>query len=159
VWALAIDQLVDTTRVSQNLTQQKISCSYSQLSYIYSFFFATAVFTTKVSILLFYRRIFTCSGISFRIAFWFCTLLVVSYPIIFTLTMSFACQPLSHFWTQFKGTEGTCIDVGKFYVILAIVSLATNFIMIFIPVPEVMKLQMSRGKKAAVFGILALGGL
>ncbi|KAM0238300.1 hypothetical protein ACHAP5_008765 [Fusarium lateritium] len=143
VWALTIDQLVESMK----------------LSYMYSFFFATAVFTTKVSILLFYRRIFTCSGLSFRIAFWFCTVLVVSYPIIFTLTMGFACRPLSHFWTQFKGTKGTCVDVGQFYVILAIINLLTNVIVLLIPVPEVIKLQMSRGKKAAVFGILALGGL
>lgn len=73
--------------------------------------------------------------------------------------MGFACQPLSHFWTRMKGTNGTCIDVGQFYVILSIINLLTSVIVLLIPVPEVIKLQMSRGKKAAVFGILALGGL
>lgn len=58
-----------------------------------------------------------------------------------------------------KGTSGTCIDVGQFYVILSIINLLTSVIVLLIPVPEVIKLQMSRGKKAAVFGILALGGL
>ncbi|KAF4337767.1 integral membrane protein [Fusarium beomiforme] len=60
---------------------------------------------------------------------------------------------------HFKGTEGTCIDVGHFFVILAIINLITNVIVLLIPVPEVLKLQMSMEKKAAVFGILALGGL
>ncbi|KIL88139.1 hypothetical protein FAVG1_08216 [Fusarium avenaceum] len=143
VWALTIDQVVDVTK----------------LSYVYGFFFTTAVFTTKVSILLFYRRIFICSGLQFRLVFWFCTILVVAYPITFLFTMGFACQPLSHFWTRMKGTSGTCIDVGQFYVILSIINLLTSVIVLLIPVPEVIKLQMSRGKKAAVFGILALGGL
>ncbi|KAF5967676.1 integral membrane protein [Fusarium coicis] len=57
------------------------------------------------------------------------------------------------------GTEGTCIDVGQFFVILAIINLFTNVIVLLIPVPEVLKLQMSKEKKGAVFGILALGGL
>jgi hypothetical protein len=57
------------------------------------------------------------------------------------------------------GSEGSCIDVGQFFVALAIINLITNVIVLLIPVPEVIKLQMSREKKAAVFGILALGGL
>ncbi|KAF4990837.1 hypothetical protein FGRMN_8218 [Fusarium graminum] len=143
VWALKIHQLVETAK----------------LSYVFSFFFATAVFTTKVSILLFYRRVFTRGGVTFRVAYWFGTILVMSYPIIFTFTMGFSCRPLSHFWTQVEGTEGTCINVGRFFVILALINLATNVIVLLIPVPEVLKLQMSREKKAAVFVIMALGGL
>ncbi|KAF5667068.1 hypothetical protein FHETE_5771 [Fusarium heterosporum] len=143
VWALKIHQLVETAK----------------LTYVFSFLFATAVFTTKVSILLFYRRVFTRGGVTFRVAFWFGTILVMSYPIIFAFTMGFSCRPLSHFWTQVEGTEGTCIDVGRFFVILAIINLATNVIVLLIPIPEVLKLQMSKGKKAAVFGIMALGGL
>ncbi|EXK30585.1 hypothetical protein FOXG_16509 [Fusarium oxysporum f. sp. lycopersici 4287] len=131
----------------------------SKLSYIYTYLFAISVFTTKVSILLFYRRIFSRGGLSFKIAFWFGTFLVASYPVIFLFTMLFCCTPLSHYWTQFKGTEGSCIDVGHFFVILAIINLFTNVIVLLIPVPEVLKLQMSREKKGAVFGILALGGL
>ncbi|RKL34114.1 hypothetical protein BFJ72_g9601 [Fusarium proliferatum] len=143
VWALTIDQMVEV----------------SKLSYIYTYFFAISVFTTKVSILLFYRRLFSRGGFSFKIAFWFGSFLVASYPVIFLFTMILGCTPISHYWTQFKGTEGTCIDVGQFFVILAIINLFTNVIVLLIPVPEVLKLQMSREKKGAVFGILALGGL
>ncbi|CVK94930.1 related to integral membrane protein [Fusarium mangiferae] len=143
VWALTIDQMVEV----------------SKLSYIYTYFFAISVFTTKVSILLFYRRLFSRGGFSFKIAFWFGTFLVAAYPVIFLFTMILGCTPISHYWTQFKGTEGTCIDVGQFFVILAIINLFTNVIVLLIPVPEVLKLQMNREKKGAVFGILALGGL
>ncbi|PTD06669.1 hypothetical protein HYE67_001798 [Fusarium culmorum] len=143
VWALRINQLSEVVK----------------LSYIYSFLFASAVSTTKISILLFYRRIFTRGGLAFRIGFWFGALLVMSYPIIFVFTMCFCCKPISHYWTQFMGSQGSCIDVGQFFVALAIMNLITNVIVLLIPVPEVIKLQMSREKKAAVFGILALGGL
>ncbi|KAF4445620.1 hypothetical protein F53441_10684 [Fusarium austroafricanum] len=143
VWALKIDDLVEVTK----------------LVYVYSFFFAAAVFTTKVSILLFYRRVFSRGGLSFRIAFWFTVALVVAYPVIFIFTMGFCCTPVSHYWTQFKGTKGSCIDVGRFFTVLAIVNLLTNVMVLLIPVPEVLKLQMSKQKKGAVFAILGLGGL
>jgi hypothetical protein len=73
--------------------------------------------------------------------------------------MVFGCAPISHFWTQYKGTEGTCINIGQFFVILAFISLSINIILVLIPVPEVVKLQMSRERKVTVFTVLALGGL
>lgn len=75
------------------------------------------------------------------------------------ITMGLCCSPLSHYWTQFKGTEGTCIDVGRFFFILAIINLITDVILLAIPVPEILKLQMSRSKKIGVCGILGLGSL
>ena len=75
------------------------------------------------------------------------------------ITMGFCCSPLPHYWTQYKGTEGTCIDVGRFFVILAVINLITDVILLAIPVPNILKLQMSKNKKIAVCVILALGGL
>ncbi|KAJ0269474.1 hypothetical protein COL940_012417 [Colletotrichum noveboracense] len=138
VWALSVDEL---------------------LLYIYSFVFCTAVLTTKISILLFYWRVFMGNLLSFRFSIWIGAFLVGSYPIYFMITMGFCCNPLSHYWTQFKGTTGTCLDVGHFFFILAIINLITDVILLAIPVPEILKLQMSKDKKIAVCGILGLGGL
>ncbi|KAJ4128915.1 hypothetical protein NW768_007438 [Fusarium equiseti] len=140
------------------LTSNKVE-QVLKLTYVYTFMYVGAVFTTKVSILLFYRRIFNRGGLYFQLAFWFGAFLVGAYPVIFVLTMSLGCSPVSFFWTQVKGTQGKCIDVGYFFVILAITNLITTVIVLLIPVPEVLKLQMSKGKKAALIGVLALGGL
>ncbi|EQB55051.1 hypothetical protein CGLO_05055 [Colletotrichum gloeosporioides Cg-14] len=137
VWALSVDDL---------------------LLYIYSFVFCTAVLTTKISILLFYWRVFMGNLLSFRFSIWIGAFLVGSYPIYFMITMGFCCNPLSHYWTQFKGTTGTCLDVGHFFFILAIINLITDVMLLAIPVPEILKLQMSKDKKIAVCGILGLGG-
>ncbi|KAF4860442.1 Satratoxin biosynthesis SC1 cluster protein 4 [Colletotrichum siamense] len=128
------------------------------LLYIYSFVFCTAVLSTKISILLFYWRVFMGNLLSFRFSIWIGAFLVGSYPIYFMITMGFCCNPLSHYWTQFKGTTGTCLDVGHFFFILAIINLITDVILLVIPVPEIFKLQMSKDKKIAVCGILGLGG-
>ncbi|KAF4778685.1 hypothetical protein HER10_EVM0008810 [Colletotrichum scovillei] len=142
VWALSVDDLVQT----------------SKLLYIYSFVFCTAVLTTKISILLFYWRVFMGNMLSFRFSIWTGAFLVGSYPVYFMITMGVCCSPLSHYWTQFKGTTGTCINVGRFFFILAIINLITDVILLVIPVPEILKLQMRKDKKIAVCGILGLGG-
>ncbi|KAF6808618.1 hypothetical protein CPLU01_15648 [Colletotrichum plurivorum] len=141
VWALGIDDIVRTT----------------QLLYIYSFISCVAILVTKMSILLFYWRVFMGNQLSFRISFWLGAFLVGSYPVYFMITIGFCCSPLSHYWTQFKGTEGTCIDVGRFFLILAIINLITDVILLVIPVPEILKLQMTKDKKIGVCGILGLG--
>ncbi|KAL0767214.1 hypothetical protein CaCOL14_010064 [Colletotrichum acutatum] len=84
--------------------------------------------------------------------------LVGSYPVYFMITMGLYCSPLSHYWTQFKGTTGTCINVGRFFFILAIINLITDVILLLIPVPEILRLHMKKDKKIAVCGILGLGG-
>ncbi|KAL3296981.1 integral membrane protein [Colletotrichum asianum] len=119
------------------------------LLYIYSFVFCTAVLTTKISILLFYWRVFMGNLLSFRFSIWIGAFLVGSYPIYFMITMGFCCNPLG---------LSTCLDVGHFFFILAIINLITDVILLAIPVPEILKLQMSKDKKIAVCGILGLGG-
>ncbi|KAF4977817.1 hypothetical protein FZEAL_5724 [Fusarium zealandicum] len=144
VWALRHENLVDTAK----------------LLYIYIFPYALAVVLTKTSILLFYWRVFMgTTALSFRLTFWFSAFLVGSYPIYFLFTMVFCCQPVSYYWTRFAGTEGTCIDVSQFFVILAIINLVTDVILLALPIPEILKLQMSRENKLAICGIVALGGL
>ncbi|KAK7433834.1 hypothetical protein Landi51_13775 [Colletotrichum acutatum] len=123
-----------------------------------SFVFCTAVLTTKISILLFYRRVFMGNVLSFRLSIWTGAFLVGSYPVYFMITMGLYCSPLSHYWTQFKGTTGTCINVGRFFFILAIINLITDVILLLIPVPEILRLHMKKDKKIAVCGILGLGG-
>ncbi|KAM0234636.1 hypothetical protein ACHAP5_010031 [Fusarium lateritium] len=142
IWALDEDDLVQT----------------SKLLYIYSFIFCAAVFVTNTSILLFYWRVFTGNTLSFRLYFWFGAFLVGSYPVYFMITMVFCCSPVSHYWTQFKATGGTCIDVGHFFVILAVINLITDVLLLAIPVPNILRLQMNIDKKIAVFVILGLGG-
>ncbi|KAF5020905.1 hypothetical protein F66182_7057 [Fusarium sp. NRRL 66182] len=122
------------------------------------FIFCAAVLATKSSILLFYWRVFTGNALSFRIYFWFGAFLVGSYPIYFMITMGFCCSPLPHYWTRFKGTEGTCINVGRFFVILATINFVTDVILLAIPVPKILELHMNKDKKIAVCAIFALGG-
>ncbi|KAL4995234.1 hypothetical protein BDV10DRAFT_175183 [Aspergillus recurvatus] len=83
--------------------------------------------------------------------------ITLSYPIIVWVTMSTACRPLSYFWTQFSGTKGECIDINTFFLAAGIINMLNDIIILAIPFPRIIKLQMTLRKKLAVCGIMAVG--
>ncbi|KAJ5971519.1 uncharacterized protein N7479_001437 [Penicillium vulpinum] len=71
--------------------------------------------------------------------------------------MGNACKPVSHFWTQFGGTKGKCINVNQFFLALGILNMLNDLIILIIPFPRIAKLQMTLRKKLAICGIMAVG--
>ncbi|KAK1462104.1 hypothetical protein CMEL01_14071 [Colletotrichum melonis] len=131
-----------------------------KILYAYTFIYGTACAATKISILLFYQRIFllsTASSSSFKFSLIAGYVLSIAYPIIIWTTMANACRPLSFYWNQFVGEQGRCIDINSFYLALAIINMVNDIIVLLIPIPQILKLQMSGRKKAAVCSIMLLG--
>lgn len=123
-----------------------------------------AVSSTKISVLLLYRRLFHAGDASMHRVywafFWFATFLAVVYPFIMFVVMALACRPVSFFWTQYEGaTDGTCIDYLKFYVIYGGVNLLNDAIVLLVPIPRIIALHLSWRKKISVTGIMMLGSL
>lgn len=128
-----------------------------QLLFSYTFLYASSCTWTRISILFFYRRIFSPLEIYLKMALAVAGFLTISYPIVIWVTMSTACKPVSHFWTQFSGTEGKCIDVNKFFLALGIINMINDIIILVIPFPRIIQLQMSTRKKIAICAIMAVG--
>ncbi|KAK1516782.1 uncharacterized protein CCOS01_12331 [Colletotrichum costaricense] len=140
--------------IPQDLTQ------VFKILYAYTFIYGTACAATKISILLFYQRVFllsTASSPSFKFSLIAGYVLSIAYPIIIWATMANACRPLSFYWNQFVGEQGKCIDINSFYLALAIINMVNDIIVLLIPIPQILKLQMSGRKKAAVCSIMLLG--
>ncbi|KAF4957001.1 hypothetical protein FGADI_3413 [Fusarium gaditjirri] len=124
----------------------------------YTFLYAASCSAIKISILLFYGRIFPTADLLFGLSMKFGYFLSISYPIVIWVTMGNACRPFEHFWTQFAGTNGTCIDINTFFLALGIVNMINDFYILLIPIPHIFRLQMSLRKRIGVTGILMLGG-
>lgn len=131
------------------------------MTFIHAFIFAAAVTLTKISVLLLYARIFGLSHGNFRTNLWATGAVTVAYPLTVMVGLLVSCQPLSFYWTRFAGDDdGRCIlDTELFFVVLAIVNLVINVWILVIPIPQILKLQMSARNKAAVCGLMLLGGL
>jgi hypothetical protein len=95
----------------------------------------------------------------FRTSIIFGYFLSISYPIVVWVTMGNACRPIEHFWTQFSGTEGKCIDINKFFLALGIINMINDFYVLLIPIPQIFQLQMSMRKRLGITSIMMLGGL
>ncbi|RFN49171.1 pth11-like integral membrane protein [Fusarium flagelliforme] len=131
---------------------------HKKILFGYTFLYSASCAMIKISILLFYGRIFSTAESVFRISTMFGYFLSISYPIVVWVTMGNVCRPIEHFWTQFSGTEGTCIDINKFFLALGIVNMVNDFYILLIPIPQIFQLQMSMRKRLGITSIMMLGG-
>ena len=112
---------------------------------------------TKLSILFLYRRIFRPARkliAATEIVSW----VLVAWCLALTFTIIFSCQPVAFFWDRtIKG--GSCIDELKMGYGMTATNVVTDFIVLFLPVPELRKVQTSTARKRAMFGMFLLGSL
>ncbi|KAI9373482.1 hypothetical protein BJX61DRAFT_381810 [Aspergillus egyptiacus] len=141
IWAVSLEDLMQLYR----------------LLFSYTFIYASSCTCTRVSILFFYRRIFSPMESWLKIAIGFAWALTFSYPIMIWVTMSTSCRPVSFFWTQFSGTEGTCIDINMFFLAAGIINMLNDVVILIIPFPRLVRLQMTSRKKVGICGIMAVG--
>ncbi|KAF4980833.1 hypothetical protein FZEAL_3249 [Fusarium zealandicum] len=131
-----------------------------KIVYAEPFVYALAVTSVKVSILLLYRRPFPL-GIDknrlYTISFWIASFLTTVYPFVLWITMACACSPVSHFWNQYLGSTGTCIDVKLFFLVLGIMNMMNDIIILTVPIPRIWTLHMTNKTKISIIGIMLLG--
>ncbi|KAK8048152.1 PTH11-typeG-protein-coupled receptor [Apiospora phragmitis] len=111
---------------------------------------------TKASILLLYLRIFG-NVMWFR---WFCivlTTIIAIYCVASVTATIFQCTPVPRVYD--RTLDGTCIDNGKFWFANSGFSIATDLIILCIPLPMVYFLQLPRAQKVALFVVFTLGVL
>ncbi|KAJ5116612.1 hypothetical protein N7456_000960 [Penicillium angulare] len=118
-------------------------------------FYAWAVMFTKVSILLYYRRIFS-KVVWLNWASMIMGAIVIAYNVALIFVAAFQCVPLSSLWT---GKPGTCIDTTPPYVALAIINVITDVAILALPIYPVLKLNMKMKRKIQVLGIFLTGGV
>ncbi|KAH0426536.1 integral membrane protein pth11-like protein [Colletotrichum camelliae] len=147
----------------EHVWSSNISRFVTLLKIVYAepYVYATAVTSTKVSILLLYRRLFhskTGLGQIYSIMFWTATFLTSTYPFILWITMACACRPISFYWTQYLGEKGSCINVSLFFLLLGIVNMFNDIVLLLVPVPRIWGLHMNKRTKTSIIGIMLLGG-
>ncbi|KAL4880542.1 integral membrane protein Pth11-like protein [Aspergillus karnatakaensis] len=138
VWVVPMDHI---TRVNQT-------------HFAYVLIYVWAIPLIKLSIIFFYRRIFGTTPIMYL-----CGFLTIGYFIACTIAFSACCRPPSYYWTQYADpTGGHCVfDLYPFYIGNAAANVATDLLILVVPVPLVWKLQMRTVQKGLVMGIFMLG--
>ncbi|KAL5003018.1 hypothetical protein BDV10DRAFT_65046 [Aspergillus recurvatus] len=108
----------------------------------------------KVSVLLFYMRIFPSRN--FHAAVWVLVFIAAGYSIASVLANVFSCNPVAKSWDM-RIEHGSCMDRPTFYFWNAGLGIFTDFATVLVPVPWLRRLQMPTRQKIAVGCILATG--
>lgn len=114
-----------------------------------------AITLIKVSLLLFYRRIFSTA--QFRLRTNIVGALVIAWLFINNFLAAFQCRPIRKAWLAL--TPGHCIEPLGLILGLQAGNTALDIIILALPVYAISKLQMSLAKKISVLAIFLLGGL
>jgi hypothetical protein len=114
---------------------------------------------TKLAFLFFFLRIFPSANT--RRLIWVSVGVSVLYTIGFAVTMIFACRPISAVWTSWDGTRNPdyCINQNTFYLVAAALNIGLDVAIVLIPIPELIKLNLSSRKKAFLSAIFGVGAM
>lgn len=111
----------------------------------------------KISVLLLYRRIFVTK------AFRRVTVVVGTLSMIWLfaniLGQVLLCSPMSAAWDPNSIFSDKCRDVQAIYYGVSVSNMLLDIIILFLPVPLIWGLPLSRAKKFGLCGIFSLGGL
>jgi hypothetical protein len=118
--------------------------------------YTCCILFTKYSILLFYDRVFKTA--IFHVAVWAMIIFIALWWVSAMLVLIFPCTPIRFFWDKSIFT-GRCINYEAFGTAEAAITIATDVIILTMPMPLVWRLRVERRQKVILSGIFLLGGL
>jgi hypothetical protein len=125
--------------------------------------YLTSTATTKISILLFYRRL-TAGTVSnsFLYLVYAAIAFVALYYVIFTINLFIGCRPMYAFWMQvdpFWGGKYKCFDEASNLIAASVISVVQDFIACGMPSILFWKLRIPLNQKIALAAIFGVGFL
>jgi hypothetical protein len=126
------------------------------LVYICEILYLTTIGLVKISILLFYLRVFPLR--SLHLASWTMIAYCVATTLAFLLVTIFQCHPIAYIWNKdIKG--GTCVNYNAAAWANAAINIQQDLLIIFLPVNALQRLQLNLRKKIGMYAMFSVGGL
>jgi hypothetical protein len=148
-------ELVLRTLKVRQLTQTPGIRSHRQLYFVAQILYKVNLGLTKISILLLYIRLFVHRW--FLRTCWVWIAIIVSFTIGTVFSSIFQCTPVQWAFNKSLPGRGTCINMTAFWYANATFNILTDLVLIALPIPVVLKLQLPLKSKIALCGIFAVG--
>lgn len=126
----------------------------SKLLFVGNLIYNTGLTAVKMSVLLFYVRVFRIVY-TYRIFFFITAALILGWFLAINFLVLFACDPPRKSWDP--TTPGTCLDSSFTFLGATIPNLLIDLVLLVLPMPMVWKLQTDLGHKVALLGVFAAG--
>ena len=138
--------------------RDSLTYSYFQLFFIDQPIYITILGLCKLSMLVFYLRIFPSK--LFKLACLGLIMCTVCYTIIFICFAVFQCLPLSYTWEGWKGeSQGKCVGLASRAYASAGINIVLDVGVLILPAPSLWRLNLSIRRKIGVFLMLGVGVL
>ena len=118
-------------------------------------FYSFAIATFKVSTLYLFMRVFP--GRKFQRTLIAVGIFIMIYSITQMLLVVFECTPVNRVWNL--DIPGTCIDINTIFIACSALNIATDFVILALPIQQLWQLKISNGQKLQLTAIFALGSL
>lgn len=94
--------------------------------------YLTILSLTKLSLLLFLKRIFPAK--KFQMAVWFMVIFVTAWGILIVILTIFQCDPVSYAWTRWSETGlGSCRDINAQTYATAAINIVQDIGILLLP--------------------------
>ncbi|KAH6646162.1 hypothetical protein BKA67DRAFT_95659 [Truncatella angustata] len=145
--------------IKNGLGRQAISVSQGELEMflkilvVSQIIFVTGIALVKLSILLMYLRIFTSKG--FKLVVYIVIVAVAAWWAAITLLSIFQCKPIEKSFRPW--IDGQCITLEGAYYGSSVPSIVTDFIILCLPIHQVIKLKTTKTNRAIICFFFATG--
>ncbi|PYH28417.1 uncharacterized protein BO87DRAFT_452153 [Aspergillus neoniger CBS 115656] len=108
---------------------------------------------SKISLIILYYRLSDMQR-NWRITLWGMTAFVVAYMIVLECLFLFTCEPVHKSW--YPDIDGRCWSKAPIFMAGVVASMFIDLVLLVMPLPIVLKLQMTSKKR---FGLILMFGL
>ncbi|KAM0232664.1 hypothetical protein ACHAP5_010671 [Fusarium lateritium] len=126
----------------------------NKLTFISPILYAVCTAFSKMALALFYRRLSPQRW--WRWSVYSVLFLVACYNLAIMLVIIFGCTPFEKSW-DFTILEGSCVNRPAVYICTAILGIVSDLILLVMPLPMILRLQMPRRQKAGLVVLFVIG--
>jgi len=119
----------------------------------YEVIYTVSIATIKLSVLIFYLRVFVNNGL--RLATKLAIAFVTVWSVGNLLQCFLICRPFPKIYTP--TIEGTCGDQIASFIAIGVFNIITDVIILTLPIPTVWSLKMSTTAKLGLTGVFLIG--
>ncbi|KAI4599970.1 hypothetical protein KJ359_001071 [Pestalotiopsis sp. 9143b] len=131
-----------------------------QLFYVAKILYVFVQCTGKIAVLLLYQRVFDTGHGAQWLRRAIKVMIVLTFAIegTYIFIIAFQCLPVASLWDP-SIKDFTCLNAGVAFAAGAVLNIASDFVLMILPLPALWKLQTSKRKRFGVAFMLAIASL
>lgn len=136
------------------VTDPQAVVNWAKCGYAIEQLYATSVALPKLSILAMYLRIFVDRP--HRIACFLLGTVITATAVAGVVTSLASCRPFEARWNLHLYTSN-CIDAVRYWQGMSVPNIATDLVMLVLPMPVIWRLNLAKRQKASLTAVFLLG--